>query len=249
MTVPDFIIIGTQRCGTSSLYKYLTRHPQVAPARRKEVHYFDLNYQRGIGWYQAQFQPKQDPKALCGEASPYYLFHPLAARRCAVALPEAKIIVLLRDPVDRAHSHFHHEIRRGCESLSFEEALDREAERIAGERAKLIDRPLSRSADHQSYSYQARGVYADQLAAWMARFSRHQILIVESESLYEDPATQYPRVLKFLGLPRVDLGAYHQWNWGVYDPMAPKTRSRLAGYFAPHNQRLSELLGMSFRWS
>ena len=248
MTLPDFIIIGGQRCGTSSLYKYLAAHPQIAPASRKEVHYFDLNYQRGLRWYQSQFQDKQGPNMLCGEASPYYFFHPLAAQRCASILPEVKIIVLLRDPVDRAYSHFHHEIRRGREPLSFEEALDDESERLAGQREKLLAKPLSRSLAYQSYSYQARGVYADQLSVWMERFPREQMLILESESIYEDSASQYARVLAFLGLPMVDPGAYHQWNWGVYDPMLPKTRDRLTQYFRPHNQRLSELLGMGFRW-
>ena len=215
---------------------------------RKEVHYFDLNYEKGIEWYRNQFNEKQNSSMVSGEASPYYIFHPLAAQRCAETLPASKIIVLLRDPVDRAYSHFHHEVRRGREPLSFEEALDREAERLLGERERLIASPLSHSGAYESYSYQARGVYADQLKVWVERFPRDRMLIVESESLYEDSETQYARVLEFLGLPRVHLSAYYQWNWGVYDSMAPETRSRLAEYFAPHNHRLSKLLGMRFRW-
>ncbi len=239
---PDFIIVGAQRCGTSSLYAYLAQHPLIAPAARKEVHYFDLNYAKGIEWYRSQFPPKTDPGVLTGEASPYYLFHPLAGKRCAEAVPEAKIIVLLRDPADRAYSHYHHEVRKGREELSFEEALDCEEERLAGERERLIADPAYRSRAYQSYSYQARGVYADQLEVWIEGFGRERMLIVESERLFEDPAAEYPRVLEFLGLPLAAPAEYRRWNAGSYEAMAPETRRRLESYFEPHMRRLRVLL-------
>lgn len=245
---PDFVIIGAQRCGTSSLYACLVQHPMVAPASRKEVHYFDLNYDKGIDWYRGHFRAKQGPRVLSGEASPYYLFHPLAAQRCAETVPGAKIIVLLRNPADRAYSHYHHEVRKGRETLSFEEALDREQKRLEGGREKLISDPAYRSRAHQSYSYRARGVYADQLKDWMDRFPRERMLIMESERFFENPSAEHARVLEFLGLPLAELGVFRQWNRGSYDPMPAETKQRLADYFEPHNQRLGELLGARFRW-
>ena len=236
--LPNFLIVGAQRCGTSSLYAYLAQHPQVAPAARKEVHYFDLNYQKGIDWYRAQFPER----SFTGEASPYYLFHPLAAERAAEAVPEAKIIAILRNPVDRAYSHYHHEVRKGREDLSFEEALEAEEERLAGERERLIAVPAYRSQTHQSYSYKARGEYADQLEVWLEHFPRERMLILESERLFEDPAAEYPRALEFLELPLVEPAEYRQWNAGSYDARVPETPRRLERYFEPHMRRLRVLL-------
>ena len=118
--LPDFVIIGAQRCGTSSLYSYLIEHPQIAPATRKELHYFDLNYAAGDEWYRSQFPQFPDTPfdgrlTVTGEASPYYLFHPMAAERCASVVPDAKLIVMVRDPVERAYSHYHHERARNVD--------------------------------------------------------------------------------------------------------------------------------------
>ena len=234
--LPDFIIIGAQRCGTSSLYSYLIQHPQIAPAARKELHYFDLNYAAGDEWYQAQFPSSSE--TLTGEGSPYYLFHPLAAERCASVVPDAKLIVMVRDPVKRAYSHYHHEVRKGRETLTFEEAIDREPERLTGEREKLIADPNYKSQPYQSYSYLSRGLYTDQLEIWRKHYPSNQILYVASDELFKNPATEYARVLAFLGVDPIQLPEYRQRNTGHYEPMSERTRDRLNEYFEPSWRRM-----------
>src|SRR5690606_23224629 len=190
--LPDALVIGAQRCGTTSLYHGLAQHPGVARAKKKEVHYFDLNYHRGLTWYQKQFERRR--AKLNFEASPYYIFHPKAPERVAAALPDAKIIVILRDPVARAYSHYWHERRLGHETLSFADAIEAEAERLAGESRKLLEDDGYYSFNHQHFSYVARGCYARQLMRWLQYFPRTRFLFVESESFFEDPRREMARI-------------------------------------------------------
>ena len=150
MAMPDFLIIGTQRGGTTSLYNYLLARPQIAAATRKEVHFFDNNFHRGIPWYRAHFpsliqgdmaETIRGQRFITGEASPYYLFHPHAPARAALVVPKAKLIVLLRNPVDRAYSHYCRMVKKGRETLSFEDALAQEEIRTRGEGQRLAADP------------------------------------------------------------------------------------------------------------
>jgi hypothetical protein len=256
--LPDFIIIGAQKCGTSSLYRYLIQHPRVAACLKKEVHYFDWHFRRGTRWYRAHFptaayrrmyETWTGHQLLTGEASPYYLFHPHAPERVRALLPGVKLIALLRDPVDRTLSAYHHQVRRGRESLAFLEALDREQQRIDGERARLTDDHSYNSPAHRHFSYLARGIYADQLTAWMKAFPRERLLVIRSEDFFEDPASVYSQVLDFVGLPHWEPPQFRRFNAADYDAMDPSIRQRLTDYFAPHNQRLYELVGRDFGWS
>jgi Sulfotransferase domain len=174
--LPDFLIIGGQRCGTTSHYYYLRAHPQVLAALVKEVHFLSLHWTRGEGWYRAQF-PLRAGKAgrrpaapLTFEATPYYLAHPLAPSRAAPLLPEVKLLVLLRDPVSRAWSHYRHMVRLGLEPLSFEEAIAQEPARLAGEVERIRSDPHYDAVRHRRYSYLARGAYAEQLQQWLGHF-------------------------------------------------------------------------------
>lgn len=255
--LPDFVIIGAMKCGTTSLYRHLEQHPQIAPARRKEVHYFDWYYGKGEPWYRGQFplasraSKSDDPvrRVITGEASPYYLFHPHAPGRLKQLLPEARLIVLLRNPVDRAWSHYHHVQKRNGENLSFEKALDAEQERLKGELERLEADPAYRSFEYQKHSYQARGVYVDGLRAWMAHFDPACFLILRSEDFFADPSQVYRQTLDFLGLAPYDLPRYEKFLAGSYESeMHPATRDRLVDYFRPHNRRLEELLGREMNW-
>jgi|SRR5690242_3518862 len=122
MILPHFLIIGAQRCGTTSLFEYLARHPDVAPPSAKELHFFDSEYHKGDAWYRERF-PSLRNGFITGEATPYYIFHPHTPTRVRDWNSKVKLIVLLRNPVDRAYSHYHHEVRLGTESLDFETAL------------------------------------------------------------------------------------------------------------------------------
>lgn len=248
---PAFIIIGAQRSGTTSLYNYMIEHPRIVPASKKEIHFFDNHFTRGITWYRRHFPSRLShisQPVLTGEASPFYMFHPLAATRIQKQLPAIKLIVLLRNPIDRAYSHYQHVTRKGQEPLSFEEAISAEPDRLRGERERLETDPTYFSFAYQYHSYLARGIYADILGRWFALFPREQFLILNSEHFYAEPSDVMYRVFAFLGIPGGDFSTYRAYNQANYADMASATRAELAAYFAPHNQRLYDLLGVDFGW-
>ena len=245
--LPDFLIVGAQKAGTTALYAYLRWHPRLTGPAWKEVGYFDRHYKRGVRWYRGHF-PARSRGRLVGEASPGYLFHPLAPQRVAETVPEAKLVALLRDPVDRALSHYHHEVALGREPLGFEDALAAEPERTRGQTERLLRDPDYWSPAWWDHTYLARGRYAEQLERWFAVFRREQLLVLATEELAADPGRAYRRVLEFLGAPRHDLDSYPRVYAQEYAEMRPETRRRLGEYFAEPNERLYELLGRDFGW-
>lgn len=249
-SLPQFLIIGTQRGGTTSLYHYLAAHPDVRRPLRKEIQYFTLHHARGDGWYRAHFPVSAATRGRSTfEATPYYLFHPRAAARAADTLPDAKIIALLRDPVSRAFSHWQHTRMRGLEPLAFDDALDAEPERLAGEEARLAADPTYRSDAHRIWSYASRGEYAVQLERWLAVYRREQLLVLRSEDLYRDPAGTHARALEFLGLPPATLDDYPRYTRRTSgEEMSAGARRRLQAHFRPHNERLTALVGAGMRW-
>jgi hypothetical protein len=247
--LPDFLIVGAQKCGTTSLLAYLTEHPRVSPPIAREVHYFDLSYGRGPGWYRTHFRPPDQPDRIAGESSPYYLFHPLVPERVCRDLPEIKLIVLLRDPVARAFSHYNHERTHGWEELSFEQALAREAERLAGEEERIVGEPGYNSFAHQHHGYVSRGRYAEQLERWFRHADRERFLILSAEDLFEDPRATTVEAQRFLGLEPDPPSNLRPRNARSYRPLDDGVRARLRAAFEPHNQRLYELVGRDFGWS
>ena len=245
--LPDFLILGAQKAGTTALYAYLRWHPGITGPSWKEVSYFDRHYRRGASWYRGHF-PIGAGDRLVGEASPGYLFHPLAPERVRTTVPEAKLIALLRDPVDRALSHYHHEVALGREPLSFEEAIDAEPERTRGEEHRMVGEPGYFSHAWWDYTYLARGRYAEQLERWLAVFPPEQLFVVASEELASDSGQTYSRVLEFLGAPRHELGSYPRVYQQEYAELRPGPQRRLAEYFAEPNRRLYELLGRDLGW-
>jgi Sulfotransferase domain len=256
-TLPDFIIIGVQKGGTTSLHHYLASSASVLSGVTKEVHYFDQNYPEGQGWYRANFslslskrflEVKNQRVYVTGEATPNYFFYPQVPGRIAELLPNVKLILLLRNPVDRALSQYYHNVRSQRETLTFEAALDAEPERLKGELEKLDADPRYHGIAYRTFSYASRGLYLEQLKHWLERFSRGQILIIKSEDLFERPTEVFNQTLAFLGLPPEPTQEFKSFNAGSYAPMSPATRQRLVEFFAPYNQELYEYLGMDFGW-
>lgn len=248
MQSPHFVIIGTQKGGTSSLYNALTQHPQILKAARKEVHFFDQHYGRGHTWYLKQF-PDCQPGQITGEASPFYMAHPLVAERMARYCPTARLIVLLRNPADRAISHYHQEFRRHHDPLSLQAALDAEHGRTRDDWQALAAGKLLTHSAAQRFSYRQRGHYAEQLAPFLQHFPREHIAIHSSEAFFEQPHSLLPQLYAFLGvdpafrphelLPRKP-GHYGKADQGI--------RNDLLSYYQPLNEALFTLIGQRFNW-
>lgn len=257
--LPDFLIIGTKRGGTTSLWNWLVRNPAVAPMfpshqQIKSPHYFDIHFDRGLDWYRSHFvtrnalsrRVQEHGTAITGEASPYYMFHPLAATRVRGTIPSVKLIVLLREPVARAYSNYWERVGSGAEDLpTFEQAIDAEDQRMRGEAERILADPTYYSVNHDSHSYLARSRYAEHLASWLTLFPREQLLIMPSEELYRDESAAYARVQDFLGIPEAEIPSLPRYNRLRVPPIAPSTKARLQEYFDPHNAALARLLGDS----
>jgi hypothetical protein len=248
VTAPDFVIIGTQRGGTTSLHAYLRSHPNIQTPAKKEIHYVTDRFERGADWYLGQFPSPVPAGTVVGEATPYALFHPRAPLRLRDAAPDVKIIVLLRNPADRAYSHYLHERSRGHEHLSFEEAIAAEPERLQGLEERLASGEILVSDVHKRASYLARGRYARQLERWMAVFPREQLLILRSEDLYANPASTTSRVTDFLGIPPLTGDVFSTHNATAGPPLRSETRVMLMREFAADNARLAKILGWDPGW-
>lgn len=251
--MPDFLIIGAQKCGTTSLFNYLVQHPDIGEPHRKEISYFSYKFCRGSSWYKSFFPIfipglKQD-FLITGEATTEYICYPNSAKRVAQAMPNLKLITLLRNPVDRAYSHYHHTKRMGMESLSFEEAITKEDERVSRYKKKILEDKNYYHINYHYYTYLSRGIYADQIKDWPQLFNQEQILVLKSEDFFNRPSKTFKQVLEFLELPSWEPKQYKQLNSNSYQNMIDsQTREKLVDYYKPHNERLYQLLDMNFGW-
>lgn len=196
--LPSFLGLGTQKGGTTTLHDLLLHHPQIYLPACKEVQFFSLAYQRGLAWYASHYEPASAGQ-VCGDISPYYLFHPAAPERIRDCLPQVRLVVLLRDPVERALSGYFHSRRLGLEHLPLEEALAAEQERLAGAGRQLIS-GLESHRSHQVHSYLSRSCYGPQLGVYEALFEPEQLLVLRSEDLFSEPQRVWRELLAFLQL-------------------------------------------------
>jgi len=254
--LPDFLIVGAQRCGTSSLYRYLGQHPSITPSIRKEVEYFSIRYSEGVDWYKSHF-PVRRGRCLTFEATPDYLLHPLAARRAAELIPDARIIVMLRDPVSRAFSQYLHNLRLGHEELSFPEALDAEGTRIEGEMERCRVDPAFKAISLRRHGYVERGKYDVHLLPWLEHYPQERIHVARSEDFFVSPERVYDEVVEFLGLPPFQPSEFRNYSLRRASPVTldveapnlqPDTAERLGLLFEPHSRRVEELLHRDFGW-
>jgi hypothetical protein len=258
--LPGLLLCGGQRCGTTSLYRALAQHPAILkPVCHKGVHYFDTAYGRGLSWYRAHFPTRAAARRIADhtglapigfESSPYYLYHPLAAERFARDLPGVKVIVLVRDPVERAWSHHAHERARGFEDIAdFEAAVEAEEKRLHGEERRLRAEPGYYSFDHQHHAYVARGRYVDYLEPLAEAVGRDRILVLDSGEFFSRPEDTFERALRFLGMPWIGEPVFARHNArGRPSPMSRALRARLTEHYEPYDARLAEWLGGTPSW-
>jgi len=257
--LPDYLILGAQKSGTNSLYWYLLQHPSVDPAITKEIRFFDKYYDRGLNWYSVCFPFKfhkffaknlQGKNFITGEATERYLDHPLSPQRVKKNLPNAKFIILLRNPIDRAYSHYNMRFNARKEILSFEDAIEQEIERTQGEFKKMQNDENYYSRDYFHHSYLDRGIYVKKIKRWMDVFPKEQFLIIQSEEFLKHKSEFYNNVLKFLNLTPWELSDYKEIGLAKYKQpkMREDTRKKLVEFFKPHNKKLYEFLGRNFDW-
>jgi hypothetical protein len=184
---------------------------------------------------------------ITGEASPYYLYHPHVARRVFSVVPDPKLIVLLRDPVDRAISHYWHMVNSGREDLSIEEAFECEPERLEDEKYKLHSSEGYYSFNHQMFSYLDRGKYLEQIERFREYFDEGRILILKSERLFNETQDTYNEVTDFLGIDRHTLDVKETKNEGEYKRETPiSILRRLEEYYSEQKAQIEEELGIRF---
>jgi hypothetical protein len=247
--LPNFVILGAQRGGTTSLFDYLARHPQVVPAYRKEVHFHDLHYSRGVGWYRAHFPLARQMSEgdITGEATPNYLVHPDAPRRLNAVTPDARLIVMLRDPTERAHSAWRLRSSEGRETETFEEAVTREQQNPDPVITDYHEDPKG-VGDAIRFLYLAKSRYAEQFERWLEFFPVEQFLVITSEDLFGQPNLILSELSKFLEIDLWEPDSFPVLNQIPTGSIDPGLRRELSEYFRPHNDRLESLLGRQFNW-
>ena len=246
MRLPEFIIGGAPRAGTTWLYELLDRHPDVHMAKplKPEPKFFlrDDEYAKGLEYYSTKWFGGVDSSTVAGEKSTDYLESAQAAERIARDLPHVKLIFLLREPVSRAYSNYLWSRMNGLETEDFSTALRLEAqrERELPERLRFT-RP---------FSYFARGLYADLLEPYFNRFMDHQLLVLRFEDIVETPDAVAEAVQQFVGVARRPqdadgLGVVNASERDV-NGLADHVRSELAARYVDPNRRLAALLGREF---
>ena len=256
--LPDFYILGGQKCGTTSMFMYLTRHPAILSPNAKDIRFFDKYFFKGVNWYRINFPTKSTKsslnknfkRVLTGEGTERYFDHPHAAERIKEVTPNAKFIILLRNPITRAFSHHTRVRNNNRESLTFKDAFLNESKRTKEDYNKIFSDPFYYADSYFTYSYFERGIYVDKIKHWMEIFPKEQFLIIQSEEFFSDPSKIYNQVLDFLGVENFDLDQYEQFRKQDYSEskLPVDTHKKLADYFKPHNQRLYEFLGRKFDW-
>lgn len=253
--LPDFIVIGAQKAGTTSLGIYLKQHPQLIRSKKKEVHFFDGGrnprfdvYDEGLPFYRAHFPLsfQLTTRQKVFEATPIYLFYPMAPQRLYETLPNVKVIVLLRNPTDRAISHYFHSRRKGREPLPIADAMQAEDERLK----KTFEQANYRDPSFRFHSYKARGLYEQQLKRYLQYFPMQQLLILNSKELFAQPHQALHKVFEFVGVDASfeinDLRARNAHKRP--EPVPSAVREELNSFFQPYHRPLYELVGQDFGW-
>jgi hypothetical protein len=247
------LLLGAAKAGTTSFYNCFKQHPGIRPGRHKEIHFFDQNFHI---WDYPQYEEHFKGKGIFFEASPFYLFHPRVPERVlkwsTETNAEVRFLVLLRNPVDRAYSHYHFQKARSggmlpLETLStFEQAIDQEDSRITPEMEGLTKNSRGAFLNLQTYSYLARSRYFEQLERWFSFFPQEQFCIIKSENYFQQSQQEFRRATDFLGLFNFTFPEPGQERRGNYPPLEKETRDRLERYFAPHNENLFKLTGIEW---
>ncbi|HMP73895.1 MAG TPA: sulfotransferase [Kiritimatiellia bacterium] len=249
----DFLVIGAPKCGTKSFYRYLAQHPRIEPAVKETLHYFDAHYREGREWYARHFPARPPAPAedapLTGEATSFYLFHPMVPQRVKETAPNAKFFVLLRDPTERTYLHFRDSVDKRKEHLSFNNAVKIEAKRLERGRHTLEVDPFHEWQSARDYAYTALGLYAEQLRRWFQVFPPDRFQIIKSEDYFADPLPIVHEAYRFLGLEPFEATNMDPPYINPYATLTGLTRRQVEKYFERYNHDLYRLLRRDFAWA
>ena len=252
---PNFIIIGAVRCGTTSLYQNICEHPNVISAKQDEIGFFDSNFHLGLDWYKSFF-PKNDELqkvkekegfGITGEDTPFYLWNELACDRILKTIPDCKLIVILRNPVNRAYSNYQLSVRNGKENLSFAEVINIEKNQLVRD-GIYLDNKINLEKFKHPRSNLVKGWYYEQLKIWIEKFPQDQILIISTEELENKPQETMNIVFNFLKLPEYKMKQFQKLKFVKYENMNQETKQNLLKYFKPKNEKLFTLINKKFEW-
>jgi len=254
--IPDFLVIGAKRCGTTSLYQHLSEHPCISRSPRDNIGFFNENYHLGINWYKSLFptvfykkkMESKNKQCLFFDVTSTYMEEELTAKNVYEVNPNQKIIVILRNPVDRAYSHYHVNVKEKSEKRSFEDAVFEEMNRIKSERIIQNKNKNLRVFTPNNIHYLKKGFYALQLKSWFKIFPREQILVLSTEEFQEDQNLIYKKIFDFLNIPNMKIKSIEKMEKGNYIPMKHDTRNLLLDYFRQCNHELFELINSEFDW-
>lgn len=247
--LPDFIISGTVRSGTTSLYYNICEHPSVLPADYDEIGFFDSNYHLGINWYRSMFPTEKEMErvkketnfAITGEDTPFYFWKKEAAERILKDIPNSKIIIIFRNPVDRAYSNYQLGIRKKTETLSFEDAIDEEM--------NFLEKHSFRESVDRRRSYLSKGFYENQIKIWFNVFPREKIHILSTEDMQKNPEKTLLKIFQFLVIPNYTLKNPQKQKSSEYKKMDEKTRKILLDFYKPHNEKFFQIIQERFDWN
>lgn len=252
--LPDFIIIGSMKSGTTSLYYNTCEHPCVIPAAYDELGFFDKNYTLGINWYRSLFPTnlhknyvkKRHSKALTGEDTPFYFWSPIAAERISDLLPNIKLLVILRNPIDRAYSEYQDVVKANPNTLLFDELIKYEIEKLQNQEIKITNENYQMF--NEKHSYLLKGLYVKQLQIWTKLFSLKQMFVISLEDLTKNPTQTMNQVFKFLNLPEYSIKNPQKRKMKKYPDMNSNIRKTLIEFYKSHNEQLYNLIQKNFNW-
>ena len=247
--LPNFIIIGTVRSGSTSLYYNLCEHPSIIPAAYDEIGFFDSNFHLGLNWYRSMFPTEKEMKrikektkfAITGEDTPFYFWKKETVDRITKAIPNSKLIVIFRNPVDRAYSNYYLGIRAGTEKSTFEEAIDEEI--------SFIKNHSFRECVDRKRSYLSKGFYGKQFEIWEKKFNEKKLHVISTEDMKKQPQETMSKVFKFLEIPEYNIKNPQKQKSVIYEKMNEDTRKRLLEFYGPHNEELFNKINQRFDWN
>ena len=252
--LPDFIIIGSMKCGTTSLYYDICEHPCASPAAYDEIGFFDSNFHLGLNWYRSMFPTKRQIEgvrrkegvAITGEDTPFYFWNPVAAKRIQKLLPNIKLITILRNPIDRAYSEYQDQASNESDFPSFETVIENEMNMKRNDTSLITEENFE--IFNQKNSNLLKGIYVDQLKIWTRLFPKGQIFTLTTEDLNSDSIGTLELVFQYLNLPKYKIKNPQYKKQKKYVSMNTQTRKLLIQFFKPHNEELFKFIGKKFDW-